>query len=295
MTMNEPYVAAEKLGKSYDGRTILAGIDATLKPGQVVGLLGTNGAGKTTLLELLLGLSPPSEGVARLFGHASLDVPQSQKHRIGYVPQRDELLDPLSARQQLDLFASFYPQWDAALVERLSVEWAIAPSQRVGKMSPGERQKLAIIVALAHRPELLVLDEPVASLDPLARRRFLEQIVEISADPGRAVLFSSHIVSDVERLANAIWILRDGRMLWQGDLDALKEAVVRVHVTDGSPEAIAAQFAQVVTSPASRRTRSTFVALRAAHEDWITLEQKLAGRARLEQLGLEDIFLELHS
>lgn len=293
--MNEHYMAAERLGKSYEGRTILAGIEATLKPGQVVGLLGTNGAGKTTLLELLLGLTPPSEGVARVFGHASLEIPQREKVRIGYVPQRDELLDPLSVRQHLELFASFYPEWDAALVDKLTVEWAIAPSQRVGKMSPGERQKLAIIAALAHRPDLLVLDEPVASLDPLARRRFLEQIVQISADPGRAVLFSSHIVSDVERLANVIWILRDGRMRWQGDLDTLKESVVRVHVEDGSLEALAAEFANVVTSESARRGRSSFVALRNANEDWIALEQSLAGRARFEKLGLEDIFLELHS
>jgi ABC-2 type transport system ATP-binding protein len=293
--MSEHYMAAERLGKSYDGRTILAGIEATLRPGQVVGLLGTNGAGKTTLLELLLGLTPPSEGVARIFGHASLQVPQREKTRIGYVPQRDELLDGLSVRQHLELFASFYPEWDAALVEKLTVDWTIAPSQRVGKMSPGERQKLAIIAALAHRPDLLVLDEPVASLDPLARRRFLEQIVQISADPERAVLFSSHIVSDVERLANVIWILRDGRMRWQGDLDTLKESVVRVHVTDGSLDAVAAKFANVVTSESARRGRSTFVALRSPHEDWASLEQALAGRARFEKLGLEDIFLELHS
>jgi ABC-2 type transport system ATP-binding protein len=293
--MSEHYMAAERLGKSYDGRTILAGIEATLAPGQVVGLLGVNGAGKTTLLELLLGLSPPSEGVARLFGHLSLEVPQREKALIGYVPQRDELLDSLSVRQHLELFASFYPEWDAALVEKLTVEWAIAPSQRVGRMSPGERQKLAIIAALAHRPALLVLDEPVASLDPLARRRFLEQIVQISADPHRAVLFSSHIVSDVERLANVIWILRDGRMRWQGDLDTLKESVVRVHVADGSLEAVAAQFANVVTGETARRGRSTFVALRSADEDWAALEQELAGRARFEKLGLEDIFLELHS
>ena len=293
--MSENYMAAERLGKSYEGRTILAGIEATLAPGQVVGLLGTNGAGKTTLLELLLGLTPPSEGQARIFGHPSLDVPQREKALIGYVPQRDELLDSLSVRQHLELFASFYPEWDAALVEKLTVEWSIAPSQRVGKMSPGERQKLAIIAALAHRPALLVLDEPVASLDPLARRRFLEQIVQISADPERAVLFSSHIVSDVERLANIIWILRDGRMRWQGDLDTLKESVVRVHVSEGSLEAVAAEFANVVTSESARRGRSSFVALRDQHEDWAALEQALTGRARFEKLGLEDIFLELHS
>jgi len=293
--MSEPYIAAEKLGKNYDGRTILAGIDATVQPGQVVGLLGTNGAGKTTLLELLLGLSPATEGGTRLFGHASFDVPQTDKARIGYVPQRDELLELLTAQQQLALFASFYPDWDSELVDRLMLQWVVPHSQRIGKMSPGERQKLAVIAAMAHRPDLLVLDEPVASLDPLARRRFLEEIVDISADPRRAVLFSSHIVSDVERLANAIWILRGGRLIWQGDLDTLKDSVVRVHVTDGSLDAVAAEFSRVVTNAAARRTRTSFVALLDAAESENALEQRLGGRARIERLGLEDIFLELHS
>ena len=109
------------------------------------------------------------------------------------------------------------------------------------------------------------------------------------------MLFSSHIVSDVERLANVIWILRDGRLLWNGELDALKDAVVRVHVIDGSLEAIAAGFQNVVTRPLMRQNRSSFVALRAANEDWTRMADWLAGRARIEKLALEDIFLELHS
>lgn len=289
--MNEPYLAAERLGKRYDGRTILAGIDAALEPGQVVGLLGANGAGKTTLLELLLGLSPPTEGQARIFGHSSFDVPEPEKARIGYVPQRDEHIESLTVRQQLEMLGSFYPRWDRALVERLCGEWGVPPSQRISTLSPGDRQKLSIIAALAHQPDLLVLDEPVASLDPVARRRFLEEIVAVSADPERAVVFSSHIVSDVERLANVIWILRDGRLLWRGDLDSLKESVVRVHVLDGAPDAIAAEFRQAF----GQTRRGRFVALRAAGENWDGLDARLAGSARLERLSLEDIFVELHS
>ncbi len=100
-------------------------------------------------------------------------------------------------------------------------------------MSVGERQKLSILLAFGHRPDLLVLDEPVASLDPMARRQFLEQLVEASADGDRAIIFSSHIVSDIERLANRIWILKEGRLDWQGDLDSLKESIVRLHVRGG--------------------------------------------------------------
>ena len=113
--------------------------------------------------------------------------------------------------------------------------------QRIKGMSVGQRQKLSILLALGHRPDLLILDEPVASLDPIARRQFLEQIVEVAADGSRSVVFSSHIVSDVERLANKIWILKDQRMYWQGDFDSLKESIVRLHVraTRPLPESLA--------------------------------------------------------
>ena len=104
------------------------------------------------------------------------------------------------------------------------------PKARIKTMSVGERQKLSILLAFGHCPDLLVLDEPVASLDPLARRQFLEQLVEMSVDGSRSVVFSSHIVSDIERLANRIWILKDGRLDWHGDLDSLKESIVRLHI-----------------------------------------------------------------
>jgi ABC-2 type transport system ATP-binding protein len=160
-------------------------------------------------------------------------------------------------------------------------------------MSVGERQKLSILTALGHRPDLLVLDEPVASLDPVARRLFLEELVEVAADGRRAVVFSSHIVSDIERLANRIWILKNGRLEWQGDLDSLKESIVRVHLhaTTQLPAALDIPNALSVR----RETRHAVAVVR----DWTQeFQERLARDSRasvqVEALPLEEIFLELH-
>ncbi|HUO66841.1 MAG TPA: ABC transporter ATP-binding protein, partial [Gammaproteobacteria bacterium] len=220
-------------------------------------------------------------------------LPGAAKARLGFVPQQDELVNQLSAADQIGVIASFYPRWDDALVTRLAREWELDLGERVKGMSVGQRQKLSILLALGHRPDLLILDEPVASLDPVARRQFLEQIIDVAADGARAVVFSSHIVSDVERLANKIWIIKDHRLYWQGDFDALKDSVVRLHLRarrelPGSlviPNALSMQ----------RNGSSATVVV----QDWSAARQvetanELGVDLEVEPLTLEDIFLELH-
>ena len=287
------YITANALTKKFSNRPVLDGLDLEVRPGDIVGLLGANGAGKTTLLEVLTGLSPPSAGSARLFGAEAMEAPAAAKTRLGFVPQTDELIVELRVSEHLDLIAAFYPGWDRELVDKLVSSWGVDTGKTIARLSVGQRQKLAIITALAHKPELLILDEPVASLDPVARRQFLQQLVELGADERRAVIFSSHIVSDVERLANVIWILKQGKMVWQGELDALKESVVRVHVPAERAAAAREKFRRVVAER-TNAGNATIVALRAPDEDWSALESALPD-ARIETLGLEDIFLELHS
>ncbi len=256
-------------------------------------MLGKNGAGKTTLLELMLGFTPPSAGRVELFGHASHRLPGAAKARLGFVPQQDELVNQLTAADQIGVIASFYPRWDDALVTRLAREWEVDLAERVKGMSVGQRQKLSILLALGHRPDLLILDEPVASLDPVARRQFLEQIIDVAADGARAVVFSSHIVSDVERLANKIWIIKDHRLYWQGDFDALKDSIVRLHLRAprGLPDTLAIPNALSVQRTGGMAT--------AVVRDWSVelhgeTAEKLGVELEVEPLTLEDIFLELH-
>jgi ABC-2 type transport system ATP-binding protein len=286
-------VSARALSKSFGAKVVLREISADVEAGDVVGVLGKNGAGKTTLLEVLLGFSPPSSGSAEIFGERSLDLSAAAKARIGFVPQQDELVDILTGSQQLSLTAAFYKDWDRVLIERLIAEWEIPLERRILTLSVGERQKLSLLLALGSHPELLVLDEPVASLDPIARRRFVTEIVDRARDARRTVLFSSHIVSDLERAANKVWIIKDGRLAWAGDLDALKESVVRLHIR--GRRALPADLR--VPDALSTRIDGVRATVAAAHwtsERATGLATQLDADLEIESLGLEDIFLEFH-
>jgi ABC-2 type transport system ATP-binding protein len=256
-------------------------------------VLGKNGAGKTTLLELVLGFTPATAGEVRLFGYDSYRLPGSAKARIGFVPQTDELVNQLTAADQIGVIASFYPKWDDDLVVRLSREWEVDLTPRVKNMSVGQRQKLSILLGLGHKPDVLILDEPVASLDPVARRQFLEQIIEVASDGNRSVVFSSHIVSDVERLANKIWILKDQRMYWQGDFDSLKDSIVRLHARATQPLPHSFSIPNALSVHRDINTATAIVqGWRAEMQDG--LAQDLGAEIEVEHLALEEIFLELH-
>jgi ABC-2 type transport system ATP-binding protein len=218
-----PRAEIEGLTLAYGGQPVLQGLQWRLDPGQVVGLLGRNGAGKTTLLEALLGLREASAGSVQLFGQPAARLDDAARARIGYVPQQSDLFEELRADELLAYFRSFYPRWNDTKVQGLLERWAVPRDIPIGRMSGGQQQRLSLIRALAHEPELLVLDEPVASLDPLARRDFLRELVEQVLDRGTTVVFSTHILSDLERVAFNVAFLREGRIALQSPLDELLE------------------------------------------------------------------------
>jgi ABC-2 type transport system ATP-binding protein len=229
----------------------------------------------------------------RIFGDDCLAMSAATKSRIGFVPQQDELLGMLSGNQQLSVTAAFHASWDRALIDRLIAEWGVPLDRRIMTLSVGERQKLSVLTALGHRPELLVLDEPVASLDPIARRQFLAELFEIAGTKTRTVLFSSHIVSDLERAANKVWIIKDGRLHWQGEIDALKESVVRLHIRSRAPlprdftvpDALAVRVEGAVATVAMAQWRE---------ERGDALARSLDAAVEVEPLGLEEIFVEMN-
>jgi ABC-2 type transport system ATP-binding protein len=287
-------ISLRELGKVIGGKAILSDISVDIEPGSIVGLLGKNGAGKTSLIDVLLGFSPPSSGSSRVFGESSFNLPAAAKRRIGFVPQQDELLDSLTGAQQLALNAALHPAWDEALIARLVREWQVPLDRRIQVLSGGERQKLATLLALGHQPDLLVLDEPASSLDPVARRQFLRELLEIAESATRTVLFSTHIVSDLERVASKVWIIREGRLVWAGDLDTLKESVVRITL-----------LARVALPPhlgidgtVSQRSdgrRAQLVLTDWQDERQGELADRFGADVTVERLGLEEIFVELHS
>jgi len=287
-------ISLRELGKVIGGKAILSNISVDLEPGNIVGLLGKNGAGKTSLIDVLLGFSPPSSGSSRVFGEGSFTLPAVTKRRIGFVPQQDELLDSLTGAQQLAVNAALHPAWNKAMIAGLVGEWEVPLDRRIQVLSGGERQKLATLLALGHQPDLLVLDEPASNLDPVARRQFLRELLEIAESPTRTVLFSTHSVSDLERVASKVWIIRDGRLAWAGDLDTLKESVVRVTLL--ARDALPAQLdIEGVVSQRSDGRRAQLVLTGWESERQRELADRWVADVTVERLGLEEIFLELHS
>lgn len=292
--MSSPILDIKNLQRNIDQVTIIKDITAQVNAGDVVALLGKNGAGKTTLLETVLGFSFPSFGSVDLWGKPATQIDGDIKQRIGFVPQQCELLFGLRGKDHVELFKSYRNSWNQALVDRLILEWLIPMDVPVGKMSIGQQQKLAILLAIAHEPELLVLDEPVASLDPVARRQFLQQLVEIASDANRAIIFSSHIVNDMERISNQVWMLQDGELAYQGGLDELKESVARVTIRSEKslPDCLAIE--NIVRKKVTGT--ETVVTIKKWRPDLqAQIAEELNAQVSVEYLSLEDIFLELNS
>lgn len=287
-------VEISQLRRTYNSKTVLTNITASIEQGDVIALLGKNGAGKTTLLETILGFALPEDGEVRLFGTPSCDINVEEKQRIGFVPQQDELLEQINPYEHLAMFARFQPNWDQELCNRLCQSWEIPLTTRISKLSLGQRQKLSIILAICHRPQLLVLDEPVASLDPIARRQFLAELINIAVDQQTAIIFSSHIVTDMERVANKVWLLKHKTLFWQGELDTLKESIVRLHIvaetTLPQPLNLSNTLREV------HQGKTAIVTVQRWHAAELNaLQQQLQAQIRVEHLNLEDIFLELHA
>lgn len=230
-----PVLQVRGLEKSFKQRQVLRALDWHVPPGRVIGLLGRNGAGKTTLLRCLLGLSPIDDGSIELFGQPMIEPGGERMHRIGFVPQTFDLFPWMKVRAYLDFTASFYARWNAGLADRLLTDWDLDGKQKIGELSQGQRQKLAIVRAIAPDPDLLVLDEPVASLDPQARRAFMGELLALMRAPGKTVIFSTHITADLERADADIALLRDGRIQFMRPLAELRERLKRVilHRTGG--------------------------------------------------------------
>jgi ABC-2 type transport system ATP-binding protein len=216
----------QSLSVRYDEVTVLAGIDVTIPRGAVVALVGRNGAGKSTLLRCMVGLSVPERGEVNVLGCPALALDDPTRARIGYVGQTPDLLDWVSVWEHVRYIGSFYAAWDERRARELLIRFGLADDRRVAKLSVGEQQKLSIVLALAHDPELVLMDEPVASLDPLARRDFLRALFERRAEQdARTVVLSSHLLTDLERVASHVLFLRDGTLQWFGEHDALSEHV----------------------------------------------------------------------
>jgi len=244
---------ARGLGKRFGRRAALSDCTLDVPAGRVVGLVGPNGAGKSTLLNLAVGMLAPTSGTIEVLGGRPASGP-AQLAKVGFVAQDTPTYGGLSVEDHLRLGAQLNPGWDDALargrIERLGLD----PAQRARKLSGGQRAQLALTLGLAKRPELLILDEPVASLDPLARREFLQDLMQAVAEHEFSVVLSSHLVSDLERVCDHLIVLVASRVQIAGDLDALLATHHRLTGPRRDPHSLPADQHLVSASHTERQT-----------------------------------------
>ena len=288
-----PVIEARHVVKSFGSHSVLRNTTLSIEKGQVVGLLGTNGSGKSTLIKCLLGLLKVDQGHATLFGEDSWDLSASAKARLGYVPQEAKFYNWMKVRQVVEYWGTFYPNWDSSWINELMDRWEVPREQAVAPLSPGQLQRLALVVALGHHPELLILDEPVASLDPVGRRETLRQLIDLTKDGEHTVLFSTHILSDLERVASHIAILVEGKIACFEELDGLKERVKRLRLRSNLP--LPKSFAVPGALRTSVAGNEALIAVANLDDDLLeSLESTWNADISVEDLGLEEIFLELN-
>jgi ABC-2 type transport system ATP-binding protein len=242
---------AAGLGKQYGRRWALHDCSVAVPPGKVVALVGPNGAGKTTLLHLAVGLLTPTAGTISVLGSPP---DGSQLGRVGFVAQNTPTYDGLSVANHLRMGAWLNPTWDRDLasdrIERLDLD----PRQGAGSLSGGQRVQLALTLAIAKRPELLLLDEPVASLDPLARREFLQDLMEVVAEHGVTVVLSSHLIADLERICDFLVLLTDSHVQLAGNVPTLLATHHRLSGPRRETSALPSSFAVIQESHTDKQT-----------------------------------------
>ena len=296
-----PVLEVRGLAKRYGKHEALAGLDLTVEQGEVYGFLGRNGAGKSTTIRILMGITQASAGTLRMFGEEVRGDPLALRRRIGYVAQDQNFYGWMTPRTIGRFVRGFYPTWDDAEYQRL-LRALDLPDRKIREFSGGMKTKLALALALAHRPPLLLLDEPTAGLDPVARREFLDMVRDQAERTGRTTFFSTHLLDEVERAADRVGIIDGGRTLFEGRLADLSRNVRRL--THPAPPG-----AEPLPLPAplfdgaagldmlkdrTRRGQREPVVRAEAPEAFEALEAAAAADGwRLEPMSLEDVFVDM--
>jgi ABC-2 type transport system ATP-binding protein len=233
--MEHTVVDVNDLSRSFGGKTALESVSFRATAGQVHGLVGSNGAGKTTLLKHVLGLLRATAGSVRVFSLDPVRDPAGVLARIGYLSEERELPEWMRVGELMDYSRAFHPTWDVSYARELLDTFSLDPAKRVKDLSKGMRAQAGLIAAVAHRPELLILDEPSSGLDAIVRRDILDAIVRAVVDDGRTVIFSSHLLDEVERMSDHVTLIHQGRVALSGVLDDVRGAYQRSHVRFAAP------------------------------------------------------------
>ena len=222
--MSEPVIDVSELTRRFGAKTALAAVSVSVPRGAVYGLVGANGAGKTTLIKHVLGLLQPESGSVRVFGFDPVAEPVAVLSRIGYLSEENDLPGWMTVDELIRYSRALYPGWDDAYAEELRQMFALDPAAKIRTLSKGQKARAGLLIALAYRPELLVLDEPSSGLDPIVRRDILGAVIRTIAHEGRTVLFSSHLLDEVEQVADHVTMISHGKVALSAPLSAMKQS-----------------------------------------------------------------------
>jgi ABC-2 type transport system ATP-binding protein len=222
--MSEPVIEIANLTRRFGEKTALNSVSLSFARGGVYGLVGANGAGKTTLIKHILGLLKAETGSVRIFGLDPVAEPVAVLSRLGYLSEENDLPGWMRVDELIRYSRAFYKNWDDKYAEELRQSFALEPSAKVKDLSKGQRSRAGLLIALAYRPELLVLDEPSSGLDPIVRRDILGAVIRTIADEGRTVLFSSHLLDEVEQVADHVTMIRQGTIVMSAPLAEIKRS-----------------------------------------------------------------------
>ncbi len=289
--MNDNPIVVENLVKFYDGRCVLDGISLKVPRGCIYGLLGRNGSGKTTLIRILLGLEPPTRGRTFVLDEDSTALSANTHGRVGYVAEGHHLIQSYKVRRLVGLCRGLSLRWNGAFFGQLMETFRLPLDRKVKDLSTGMRAQLNLALAMAIDPELVILDDPTLGLDTVARRQFLELAIDVIQRQGRTILFSSHILADVERIADRIGVLVAGKLVVDCSLDELKSRVKRLRIifSERTPDDL--YLTDIINRRAAGREMVVTVA------NWNRRKQAILETFSPESctempMTLEDIFIE---
>jgi ABC-2 type transport system ATP-binding protein len=284
-------IETRHLTKYYGETKVVDSLDLRVEAGCVYGFLGRNGAGKSTTIKMLLGMVQPTRGEIRLFDRPLEELPPSEKSRIAYMAEGHPLYVGMTIKAILDFQKAFYPTWNDTLAGRVLDHFELPLRKRIWSLSRGQRAQVALALAIAPEPELLILDDPTLGLDTVIRREFLESLIQIIQQKGRTILFSSHVLGDVERVADRIGIMVEGVLRVDCPTDHFKEALKKVVIEfPGAPPEIPNLKGMISQSANGNRVEVVIANFNGVHREALdALKPK-----HLEEIefNLEDAFIE---
>ncbi len=290
MNADDYAIVTESLTKRFGRKVALDGVDAHVPSGTVYGLLGPNGAGKTTFVRLLLNLLDPTRGRVCVLGHDAVRDSLAVRRRVGHVASLQPLWEWMTVREYNAFLAGCYPKWNQGAVSGVLSRVGLVEKDRLGDLSRGQRALAALAAAIGHEPDLLLLDEALTGLDPIARREVLRSVIEVMQAQGRTVLITGQDLADMERICDHVGLIVRGRLVWESSLDTLKQRVKRLrleHPNEAPPDVPEGAFA------VAREGRTTSFTVRDFTPE---LPARFSGAGRQVQvldLNLESIFVDL--